>query len=38
VVTLTGTVHNIAEKEEAERAAAAAPGVVSVKNELVVSG
>ncbi len=38
VVTLTGTVHNVAEKEEAERAASAAPGVVSVNNEIVVAG
>lgn len=38
VVTLTGTVKNVAEKEEAERAASTAPGVVSVTNDLVVAG
>jgi osmotically-inducible protein OsmY len=37
VVTLSGTVKNLAEKEEAERAASAAPGVVSVTNNLVVA-
>lgn len=37
VVTLSGTVENLAEKEEAERAASAAPGVVSVTNNLVVA-
>jgi osmotically-inducible protein OsmY len=37
VVTLSGTVKNLAEKEEAERAASAAPGVVSVTNHLVVA-
>ena len=37
-VTLTGKVKTIAEKEEAERAASAAPGVVAVKNDLVVTG
>jgi len=37
-VTLTGTVKNFAEKEEAERSASSAPGVVSVKNNLVVTG
>ena len=37
VVTLSGTVNNLAEKEEAERAASAAPGVVSVTNNLVVA-
>jgi osmotically-inducible protein OsmY len=36
-VTLSGTVKNLAEKEEAERAASAAPGVVSVSNDLVVA-
>jgi osmotically-inducible protein OsmY len=37
-VTLTGTVKTFAEKEEAERSASAAPGVVSVKNDLAVTG
>ena len=37
VVTLSGTVKNLGEKEEAERAASAAPGVVSVTNNLVVA-
>jgi osmotically-inducible protein OsmY len=37
VVTLSGTVKNLAEKEEAERAASTAPGVVSVTNNLVVA-
>jgi osmotically-inducible protein OsmY len=36
-VTLRGTVHSVAEKEEAERAAWQAPGVTWVKNEIRVS-
>jgi osmotically-inducible protein OsmY len=36
-VTLRGTVHSFAEKEEAERAAWQAPGVTWVKNEIRVS-
>jgi osmotically-inducible protein OsmY len=36
-VTLRGTVHSFAEKEEAERAAWQAPGVISVKNQIRVS-
>lgn len=36
-VTLRGTVRSFMEKEEAERAAWLAPGVTSVKNEIVVS-
>ena len=35
-VTLSGTVHSIAEKDEAQKAAYLAPGVYSVKNELKV--
>jgi len=35
-VTLKGTVHSLAEKEEAKKAAFKAPGVYSIKNELVV--
>ena len=37
-VRLNGTVKTFAEKQEAERAASSAPGVVSVKNELVIAG
>ena len=36
-VTLKGSVKNLVEKQEAERAASAAPGVVSVTNDLVVA-
>ena len=36
-VVLRGTVHSWAEREQAERAAWAAPGVTSVKNLLAVS-
>lgn len=35
-VTLKGTVHTLAEKDEARRAAYQAPGVYSVKNELKI--
>ncbi|WP_372794620.1 BON domain-containing protein [Lutibacter sp.] len=35
-VTLRGTVHSLAEKDEAQKAAYLAPGVYSVKNELKV--
>ncbi|WP_299528035.1 BON domain-containing protein [uncultured Lutibacter sp.] len=35
-VTLRGTVHSVAEKDEAQKAAFLAPGVYSVKNELKV--
>jgi len=35
-VVLRGTVHSLAEKDEAERAAWAAPGVANVEDELVV--
>ena len=37
-VTLNGTVKTFAEKQEAERAASLAPGVVSVTNDLVIAG
>ena len=36
-VTLSGTVRTYVEKREAERSAASAPGVVSVKNDLVIN-
>jgi osmotically-inducible protein OsmY len=36
-VTLSGTVKTFAEKQEAERSASASPGVVAVKNNLVVA-
>ena len=36
-VTLTGTVHSLTEKDEAERAAWAAPGVTRVDDRLVVA-
>jgi osmotically-inducible protein OsmY len=36
-VTLTGTVHSLSEKDEAERAAWAAPGVTRVDDRLVVT-
>ena len=35
-VTLSGTVRTYVEKREAERSASSAPGVVSVKNDLVI--
>ncbi len=37
VVTLKGTVRSWAEREEAERVAWSAPGITTVKNEIVVS-
>jgi osmotically-inducible protein OsmY len=36
-VTLSGTVKTLAEKDQVERSASSAPGVVSVKNDLVVA-
>jgi len=36
-VVLTGTVHSLAERDEAERAAWGAPGVVRVEDQLVVT-
>jgi osmotically-inducible protein OsmY len=38
VVTLTGAVRSIPEREEVERAASSAPGVVNVVNQLTVGG
>jgi len=36
LVTLTGTVHSIAEKKEAERVTELAPGVAAIENQLVI--
>jgi osmotically-inducible protein OsmY len=37
IVHLQGSVHTFAERRTAERAAAAAPGVTGVNNDLVVT-